>query len=804
MTRHISARFLLPALCLELLLPLRAAEVKTESSVAQAGGAAETLSEPGTNATFLKPTREDGRIAFVAARLLEKWHYSHHIFDDTISSEFLDRYLESLDPQHLHFLQSDLDQFEIYRTNLDNLTINRRAMADTSPAFVIFARFVERLKQRVAYADNLLQHEKFEFNTNERIAIDRHELPWPKDLSEAKKLWHKRLRYEYLQEKLNLEDPNKESRSKKVLTPEARHEQIVRKLTHRYHRNLRLFTDWDDEDVMGVYLTALAHVYDPHSDYFNGPQFQTFMISMSLELPGIGAQLTSDDDGYCKIQALLPGGPAIKSKKLKKGDRIIAVAQSNSPPVNVVDMSLNKIVQLIRGPKGTEVRLTIVHDGDDPTMAADQKVVALVRDEISLEDQAANGKIIDLPNPKGGTMRLGVIDLPSFYASMDLGTGDSDSGASYGHSTSADVAKLLKKFKEENVRGVILDLRHNGGGSLPEAIKVTGLFIKEGPVVQVCTSEGGRLVERDTDPSEAYEGPLIVLTSRLSASASEIVAGALQDYGRALIVGDISTHGKGTVQNLNPLSQFIPMDGPDTNNPGALKITIRKFYRASGASTQLKGVSPDIVLPSVLNVAKDIGERSLENPLPWDTIQSTKYHKLNLVQPYLPELLKLSNERVATNQDFVYVRQDIERYRKLEADKTVSLNEKERLKEMEEEDARTKARDKERLARKKPDIAIYDISLKEADQPGLPTPEGETNSPALKIAAAGGGTNSIALTSSGKSEAQAANDDADEDQAPRVDADLDEAERIMMDYVSLLPKDSPLLATQSEPSAAEH
>lgn len=804
MTRHISARFLLPVLCLGLLMPLRAAEATNESSTTPTGAAVESTSRGSTESHFLKPTLEDGRIAFVTARLLEQLHYSHHIFNDTISSELLDRYLESLDPQHLHFLQSDLDQFEIYRTNLDNLTITRRGVADTSPAFVIFARFVERLKQRVAYADDLLQHAKFEFNTNERIVIDRHELPWPKNLKEAKELWRQRLRYEYLQEKLNLEDPSKESASKKALSPQAMHEQIVRKLTHRYHRNLRLFTDWDDEDVMGVYLTALAHVYDPHSDYFNGPQFQTFMISMSLELPGIGAQLTSDDDGYCKIQALLPGGPAIKSKKLKKNDRIIAVAQSNSPPVNVVDMSLNKIVQLIRGPKGTEVRLTIVRDGDDPTLAADQKVVSLIRDEISLEDQAAKGKIIDLPDPKGGTMRLGIIDLPSFYASMDLGTKDSDSDASYGHSTSADVAKLLKKFNEENVRGVILDLRRNGGGSLPEAIRVTGLFIKKGPVVQVCSSDGGRIVERDRDPSEAYEGPLIVLTSRLSASASEIVAGALQDYGRALIVGDISTHGKGTVQNLNPLSQFIPMDGSDTNNPGALKITIRKFYRASGASTQLKGVAPDIVLPSVLNVAKDIGEKSLENPLPWDTIQSTKYDKLNLVQPYLPELLKLSNERVATNQDFIYVRQDIERYRKLEADKTVSLNEKERLKEMKEDDARTKARDEERMARKKPDIKIYDISLEEADQPGLPAPEGETNSPALKIVAAGDSTNSVALNSADKTGTKVSSDDADEDQAPKVDVDLDEAERIMMDYVSLLPKDSPLLATQSEPSATEH
>jgi len=357
------------------------------------------------------------------------------------------------------------------------------------------------------------------------------------------------------------------------------------------------------------------------------------------------------------------------------------------------------------------------------------------------------------------------------------------------HSTSADVAKLLDKFKQQNVRGVILDLRGNGGGSLEEAIKLTGLFIKDGPVVQVEASDGTIQVDEDRDPSVAYDGPLIVLTSRSSASASEIVAGALQDYGRALVVGDSSTHGKGTVQNLNSLRPFLRMAETDTNDPGALKVTIRKFYRASGASTQLKGVMPDIVLPSVLNYWKDIGESSLENPLPWDTIPSTKYEKLNLVQPYLSGLLKRSTERVATNQDFAYVREDIEEYRKQQADKTISLNEKQRLQEAQETEARLKARDKERLARPEPDEKVYEITLKQAARPGLPPPLQRTNSLAMKTTPGGGSGAAIASPAAAATPAApAVSDDPDDPRPPAVDVDLVEAEHIMADYVSLLPK----------------
>jgi carboxyl-terminal processing protease len=751
----------------------------------------EPVSGENTNRPPLQPGLNDGKVAFWTAHLLEKAHYTHHVFDDATSSRFLDRYLESLDPRHLHFLQADLDQFERYRTNLDDLTLPVEAVADTRPAFEIFARYLERLQQRVAYADDLLQHETFLFDTNERMVINRHDSPYPRDLNEAKELWRQQLRYEYLQEKLGRQDSTKaKAGAPKPATDKTLHQQIVETLGHRYHRNLRMFTDWNHEDVLGVYLTALAHTYDPHSDYFNREQMSEFAVRINLELFGIGAELVSED-GYCKIRRLL-AGPAARSKKIKEGDRIVAVAQSNQPPVDIIDMSLNKVVQMIRGPKGTEVRLTVI-PADDPSARTQ---VSLIRDEIPLEDQAAKGKIIDLPAGPGQTVRLGIINLPSFYAPLDLGSPKS-SGSTRGgdaapsHSTSVDVAKLLDKFKREKVHGVILDLRRNAGGSLEEAIRVTGLFIKDGPVVQVRASNNTVLVDEDEDPAVAYQGPLMVLTSRFSASASEIVAGALQDYGRALIVGDSSTHGKGTVQNFNPLRPFMRLAPSDTNDPGALKVTIRKFYRPSGSSTQKQGVMPDIVLPSVLTYWKDVGEGSLENPLPWDTIPGAKYEKLNLVQPYLSELLKRSTGRIATNQDFVYIREDIDLYRKQQADKTVSLNEQERLKEIRENEARQKTRDKERRLRKEPEETAYEISLKQADQLGLPAPVQKTNSVALKPGSdAAAGTAAVANTGP--------EDEPDEVASPAVDAGLIEAHRILTDYISLLAKDSPLLATKAD------
>jgi carboxyl-terminal processing protease len=768
----------------------------------------------------------DGPIATVTAQMLQRFHYLRQPFNEAVSGKFLDRYIDTFDPQHLHFLQSDLAEFEVYRTNLDHLTMPPRGTpADTRPACVIFNRFVERLEQRVAYADELLRNETFNFDNDERVVLNRKDLPFPKDLNEAKKLWKERLRAEYLQEKLGKLNVKKNStmtvkQDEKKFAPDSagdasisapivsgtttnssdtaepqksEGEQIVETLAHRYHRQLHTFMDWDNDDVLQVYLTALAHVYDPHSDYFNKSQLDSFAIGMNLSLFGIGAELTSED-GYCTIHRLLPGGPAAKSNKIKENDRIIAVAQSNQPPVDVVDMSLGKAVQLIRGPKGTEVRLTVIPAGADSSA---RTLVTLVRDEIKLEDQEAKAKVIELPEGEGG-LRLGVIDLPSFYAPFDP---SNNRGKAEVRSTTEDVKRLLTKLKQEKVSGVILDLRRNGGGSLEEAINLTGLFIKDGPVVQVKDYDETVTEDDDRDPSILYDGPLIVLTSRFSASASEILAGALQDYGRALIVGDSSTHGKGTVQSVQPLRDYLIRMGVPrlTNDPGALKLTIKKFYRASGASTQLKGVIPDIILPSILNESKDIGEGALENPLKWDTIHSAKYDHLDFVEPYLTELRKRSAERIAMDKEYDYIREDIELFKKQQADKTVSLNESARLKEKEEADARAKARDKERLARADAGEKTYEITLKQAQQPGLPAPLAKTNSAVAKVSSTKSGTITAAVTGTNSTVASVKeggtgptnfDGELDEDKPPAVDAPLLESEHILVDYVSLWHKEN--------------
>ena len=725
---------------------------------------------------LLAPGPNDARITYVTARLLEEFHYSQELLDTEISERFFDGYLETLDPRRENFLQSDIAEFTHYRTNLDAFTIGTNGTANLTPAYEIYRRYLERIQQHADCVNELLQADRFKFNTDEHILLDRRHAPYPKDLGEAKQLWSQRLRYEYLQEKLSREISP--TNNNVILTlPKSATAEITGTLARHYRWNLHMATNLDSTDVLQAYLNALAHAYDPHSDYFNTEHAQTFSIDMSLSLFGIGAQLT-EDDGYCTISSLVHGGPAEKSKQLHEKDRTIAVAQSNQPPVNVVDMELGKVVQLIRGPKGTEVRLTISPVED----RAVRRVVTLIRDEIKLEDYEAKAQLIELPDGHGGTTRLGIIDLPSFYATVDLPGNTEHSTAK---SITADVTRLIKKLKSEKAAGIILDLRSNPGGSLEEAVKFTGLFIKDGPVVLARSSFDGPVnVDSDTDSSMLYDGPLIVLVNRLSASAAEIAAAALQDYDRALVVGDISTFGKGTVQNLNPLRPFFvrPATASATNDPGTVKITIRKFYRVSGASTQLKGVMPDLVLPDVLNYSTQFGESSLENPLPWDTIPSVNYSKLNLVQLYLDELRRRSSERIATNQDFIYIRQDIDEFLKKQADKTASLNEREVIKEHETHQVALDAHEQERMVRKRSSVKVYEITVKNAGQPGLPAQE--TNSVA---------GNSTVTNDTTNATQNVAGNDAIEFQRAEA-ARLDEAERILEDYISLLSSNQVLIA----------
>jgi carboxyl-terminal processing protease len=723
---------------------------------------------PALPPTSLQPGPNDPRIAHVAARLLEEYHYSQHPLDTDLSVKFFDSYIDSLDPRHENFLQSDLAEFDVYRTNLDKLTLEH-GTADLTPAFAIYDRYAERIQQHDAYVMDLLKHEKFKFNADEKIALDRRHAPFPKDLAEAETLWQQRLRYEYLQEKLSREIVTTNDEFMVKLPADAAKD-IPATLTRHYQWNLHMTTNWDSDGVLQAYLNGLAHAYDPHTDYFSAPHAQDFSIGMNLSLFGIGAQL-SEDDGYCTIRSLVPGGPATKSKQVFEKDRIIAVAQGDRPPVDVVDMELEKVVQKIRGPKGTEVRLTISPAADRSA----HKVVSFIRDEIKLEDSEAKAKLVELPDGR----RIGIIDLPSFYATVNLG----NDGQTTPKSTTVDVTKLIVKLKQEKVSGIIIDLRTNPGGSLEEAIKFTGLFIKDGPVVLARNPDGQVQVDSDPDPTQLYDGPLVVMINRFSASASEIAAAALQDYGRAVIVGDISTHGKGTVQSLNPLKPYmLPTDKTPATDPGNLKITIRKFYRVSGASTQLKGVASDIVLPDIWNYSRDVGETALDNPLPWDTIQPANYEKLNLVQPYLATLTTNSIARIATNQDFLYVKQEIEEFLKTQADKTATINEHEALKEHEHIFRQNKIRDAERSARKPDGVKIYEITVKNSELPGLTLAGDNTETNSVTANAPVG--SSLTATNSVKSAAE-------KKSPPPFDPMLDETRQILLDYITLLGRNSP-------------
>jgi carboxyl-terminal processing protease len=747
----------------------------------------------------LIPGQYDGSVARLASYLLQHCHYLQHPLDNEMSERFLHRYLQLLDGAHFHFIQSDLEEFGSYGRALDDLTAPPPPrQSDTSPANLMFARLLKRVEQRVEYVAELLRSETFDFTGEDRYTPNRKGAPWPKDLDEAKRLWRQHLRYEYLQEKLArqkpeetlktlfncykglrrwLGEPDRDGVLGLYLTALCDYlqeklarrgpEEIIKTLSNRYKRILRTLGEFDSDDILELYLTAMCQGYDPHSDYMGKSQSENFAISMKLSLFGIGALLGSED-GYCKIRELVPGGPAAKSKQLKPNDKIIAVQQAGQEPVEVVDLKLTKVVELIRGPKGTVVTLTIL-PADDPDPSA-RKTVTLVRDEIKLEDQEAKAKVVEMPDGDGRLTRLGIVDLPSFYSTMDVGP---SRGKSEPKSTTADVARLLRKLMQEKISGLILDLRRNGGGVLEEAITLTGLFISAGPIVQVKDASGAVKTEYDPDPSQLYDGPLVVLTSRLSASASEILAAALQDYGRALIVGDSCTHGKGTVQTVHELNRLrIRNPFPTNYYPGALKLTIRKYYRATGSSTQLKGVTPDIVLPSVNNYV-ETGESAQEYALPWDTVPSTKFERLDRIQPCLDELRRRSAARQQNDMDFAYVREDIERYRKLLADKSVSLNEAQRLTEKQEAEARAKARKAERAARPEAKKQVYELTVKQADQPGLPPPLAKTNEPPAQLA----GQSETKTAESAETEA--------EDKAPPVDVTLEEAERILLDFISL-------------------
>lgn len=624
------------------------------------------------------PEPESGEIGLLVGNLLSREHYKHQPLNDAVSRQFLKFYLDTLDYNHLMFLQSDIQEFQKFANVLDDELLN----GNVKPGFDIFSRYLQRVEERVVLVDQLLK-EPFSFNQNESILVDRSEAPWPASEQESRQLWRQRVKYELLQEKLN---KKKDSDAKEAVS-------------RRYHRLLRNIREEDAESVLQIYLTSLAHVYDPHSDYLSPTELNNFAITMKLSLVGIGALLSSED-GYPKVIEIIPGGPADLDRRLKVNDRISGVAQGKGETVDVVDMKLSKAVELIRGKKDTEVRLQIIPaDATDPSTRLEIK---LKRDEIKITEAEAKAKLIEHQDGQGHLQRLGCIELPSFYSDIQVGPESK--------STTRDVARLLEKLKDQKVEGLILDLRRNGGGSLGEALSLTGLFIKNGPIVQIKDSRGRINVLKDENSFILFEGPLIVLVSHISASASEILAAALQDYGRAMIVGDQSTFGKGTVQRIEELSRYLSPRYGGQPKGGALKMTVQKFYRISGNSTQYRGVIPDIQLPSPLDYLK-INEASYKNALPYDEVAPISYARMSSTKTILPELQKYSQERVAHSPEFSYIQQDIQRLKVQLEEKNVSLNEKKRLQEKKENGARIEKRKKERLLRKEGVPQITEISL---------------------------------------------------------------------------------------------
>ena len=595
--------------------------------------------------------------------ILTRYHYKKFDLNDSLSSIILDRFINSLDNGKNYFLKSDIDLFEKYRNKLDDDIKS----GDISPFYEIFNVFLSRMVERVNYINTLLDTE-FDYTKDEKFLVNRDKAVWQKNEEGMNDLWRKRIKNDALGLKLNGKD----------------WEAIQSNLKKRYENYSRILDQYNSEDVFQLAMNSFTEAIDPHTNYLSPITSDNFKIDMSLSLEGIGARLQSDD-GYTKIVEIIPGGPAFKSEKLHVDDRIVAVAQGDSEEfVDVVGWRITDVVQLIRGPKGTKVRLQII--GAGKTLNSIPKEIALIRDKIKLEDQSAQSSVIDIING-GESYKMGVITIPKFYIDFDA---ERNGDKNY-KSTSRDIKNLLVDLEKKNIDGLIIDLRNDGGGSLEEAIKVTGLFIKDGPVVQVRNANGQIMVDKDLDPDIVYSGPMAVLVNRYSASASEIFSGAIQNYGRGLIIGE-NTYGKGTVQNLIDLNRI---SSSNKFKLGQVKLTIAKFYRIDGSSTQKVGVIPDIVFPSPID-QKDFGESSEPSALPWDKINATDYKKFSELNSFIPKLNQLSENRRNSDPEFKYIREDIEEYKEAVKRDYVSLNENMRKKEKEEKEEKEFQRENER------------------------------------------------------------------------------------------------------------
>ena len=591
----------------------------------------------------LTPAKKHVDATEIITQIINTYHYKMRPIDDTLSSSMFDRYMESLDPNHSFFLNEDIQNISKYRYKLDDALL----MSELEPAFDIFKIYRQRVKERIEYAVSELK-EEFNFEIDEEYLFDRRELIWANDEKESNEIWRKRVKNDML----NLLLTGKE-------ITEIR--DILRK---RYQRIYTSTFQLDSNDIFQTFINAYTTSIEPHTSYFSPRTSKNFDISMRLSLEGIGAVLRNEND-YTLIQKIIPGGPADLSKKLQAKDKIIGVGQGDSGEIiDVIGWRLDDVVELIRGPKGTVLRLKII---PGKTGIEDiSKVITLSRNKIKLEESASKAKVIDLP---GLDKKIGVIDIPTFYVDFAAqAKGELDF-----RSTSKDVQKLVTDLVKEDVEGIIIDLRGNGGGSLTEALALTGLFIEEGPIVQTKNSSGKIDINVDPDSTLFYVGPLAVLVDRNSASASEIFAGAIQDYQRGIIVGE-PTYGKGTVQNIVDLNLFI--DSPEVDH-GKLKTTIAQFFRISGGSNQNKGIIPDIVFPTAIYI-EDHGERFLDNALPWDKVEPVKYIRVSASVEHFGKIRSLHESRIKSDKAFKLLLEQLALAKTSNRKKTTSLKESKR------------------------------------------------------------------------------------------------------------------------------
>jgi carboxyl-terminal processing protease len=623
---------------------------------------ADTVSEE------LAPVARHEKIGQLVTEFIQKSHYRHAAVDDDLSSDVMDRYIEALDNNRMYLLASDVAAFEQYRYLLDDMVRSE----PLNPVFDMFDVYRSRVRERLEFALAQLETEP-DFSIKESYEFDREELPWAETTEELDEIWRKRVKNDALS----------------LALAEKEWTEIQEVLEKRYSRFLKRMDQIKSDDVFETFMNAFAHTLDPHSSYLSPRNSEEYRIQMSLSYFGIGASLQIEDD-YVMVINIIPGGPAAIDGVLQPKDKITAVAQGeDGEMVDVIGWRLDDVVQLIRGPADTVVRLQLMTAGALP--GAEEKVISLTRNQVKLEEQAAKSKVINIPRD-GRDWKMGVIEVPSFYRDYRaLSNGDKDYT-----STTKDVKRLIGELEEQGIDGLIIDLRNNGGGHLTEATALSGLFIDNGPVVQLRNSNGriSRLDDPDPVPRVAYNGPLAVLVNRYSASASEIFAAAIQDYARGVIIGQ-QTFGKGTVQNLYSLDQYVRR--PDDEGLGQLTLTIGKYYRVTGESTQHRGVDPDIALPSHID-STQVGESVRDSALPWDTIRTTEFRAGEPLETTIDSLTASHAIRSKDDPDFQFLLDGIRDVEEARARKTMSLNMEERLAEREQDIAKRLERENARRA----------------------------------------------------------------------------------------------------------